>query len=282
MNIIERNKIINHDDFLPNAVNLNSKYGLSQQVLYCSKCVISNQRPSSIVEFKSQPDQKKTTIFFDENQVCDACKVSELKKTIDWLSRREELEELCAKHRSNGNKYDCIVPGSGGKDSFYAAHILKYELNMTPLTVTWAPHLYTDWGWKNHQSWVGAGFDNILISPNKKTHRLLTRLSTELLLHPFQPFVIGQKSIASKIADQHNVELIFYGENEAEYGNPAASFNKAFRDNSFSSSNEEDELSFGGVTVRDLVGNFGLTKSDLSYYLPQRIENIVSKNIQTH
>ena len=24
--------------------------------------------------------------------------------------------------------YDCLVPGSGGKDSFYASHILKQNL----------------------------------------------------------------------------------------------------------------------------------------------------------
>ena len=35
--------------------------------------------------------------------------------------------KLLDKHRSNNNNYDCIVPGSGGKDSCYAAHILKFK-----------------------------------------------------------------------------------------------------------------------------------------------------------
>ena len=40
------------------------------------------------------------------------------------------------------------MPGSGGKDSIYASHILKYKYKMNPLTVTWSPHIYTDIGKK--------------------------------------------------------------------------------------------------------------------------------------
>ena len=57
---------------------------------------------------------------------------------------------------------------------------------MNPLTVTWAPHIYTDWGWRNFKRWIHSGMDNYLMTPNGKVHRLLTRLSTELLFHPFQ------------------------------------------------------------------------------------------------
>jgi len=57
-------------------------------------------------------------------------------------------------------------------DTETMAHLLKYEYGMHPLTCTWAPHIYTDWGWKNHQSWIHAGFDNILFTPNGKIHRL--------------------------------------------------------------------------------------------------------------
>ena len=67
---------------------------------------------------------------------------------IDWVSREKELAELCNKYRKNNGEYDCIVGGSGGKDSVFQSHILKYKYKMNPLTVTWAPHLYTDIGWK--------------------------------------------------------------------------------------------------------------------------------------
>ena len=78
---------------------------------------------------------------------------------------------LLDKHRSKDGSYDCLVPGSGGKDSVYAAHVLKYKYKMNPLTVTWAPHLYTDVGWRNMQAWIHTGgFDNYLFTPNGRVH----------------------------------------------------------------------------------------------------------------
>ena len=60
----------------------------------------------------------------------------------------------------------------------------------------------------------------ICMTPNGRVHRLLTRLAVENLFHPFQPFIFGQKSLAPKMALLHDIPLVFYGENEAEYGNP--------------------------------------------------------------
>jgi tRNA(Ile)-lysidine synthase TilS/MesJ len=71
--------------------------------------------------------------------------------SIDWKAREHELEQLLERHRSNDGSYDVIVPSSGGKDSGYVAHLLKERYGMHPLTVTWAPHIYTDIGWKNLQ-----------------------------------------------------------------------------------------------------------------------------------
>ena len=40
---------------------------------------------------------------------------------------------------------------------------------MNPLTITWSPHMYTDIGWENFQSWLHkGGFDNYLYTPNPK------------------------------------------------------------------------------------------------------------------
>ena len=66
---------------------------------------------------------------------------------------------------------------------------------MNPLTVTWAPHLFTEIGWKNLQSWINSGFDNFLHTPNGRVHRKLTKLAFENIYHPFQSFIIGQKLI---------------------------------------------------------------------------------------
>src|SRR3989344_579165 len=253
---------------------LEAKYGLPHEVKFCKVCVISNQRPNSTVEFNHTKNSKKETINIDENGVCDACKVTELKKAVDWSSREKELLELCKQYKRNDGYYDCISAGSGGKDSFYAAHQLKYKYGMNPLTITWAPHLYTEWGWKNFQSWIGAGFDNYLHTPNSRVHRLLTRLAVENLFHPFQPFIIGQKSFVPKMAVLLNIPLVFYGENEAEHGNPKGDSETPKRDWKYFSVEDKSKIFIGGASIADLKHNYGITDSDLIPYMPANPEDL--------
>jgi N-acetyl sugar amidotransferase len=258
-------------------------YGLPAQVRYCRTCVISNQRPNSAVEYNHTKESKKETIHFGEDGICDACRFTERKRhEIDWKDRDKQLRELCDKFRKYDGSYDCIVPGSGGKDSFYASHILKTEYGMHPLTVTWAPHVYTDWGWKNFQSWIHAGHDNYLMTPNGRVHRLLTRLSTELLFHPFQAFMFGQKSLAPKMALLFNIPLVFYGENEAEYGNPISDTENAKRDWSYFTAEDQTKIYLGGVSVEELKSDFGLDQNDLQPYLPADPNQIAEKKIEVH
>ena len=114
---------------------------------------MSNQRPNSYPEFFHQKSRKGAKYLnFDKDGICDACRVAEDKIKINWKKRENELKKLLNKHRSKNNNYDCLVPGSGGKDSVYASHILKYKYGMNPLTITWPPILYTDYGFKNINS----------------------------------------------------------------------------------------------------------------------------------
>ena len=104
---------------------------------------------------------------------------------------------------------------------------------MNPLTITFSPSMYTSWGYNNFKAWVDAGHDNYLVTPNTKVHRLLTRISLENILHPFQPFILGQKLLPPKIASAFNIKLVFYGENEAEYGNRIKENKSSKRDNKY-------------------------------------------------
>lgn len=262
---------------------LEAYYGLPRDVKFCQRCVMSNQRPNSCVEYSFTKETKKQVIHFDDDGVCDACRVAEQKATmIDWNQRHQELQELCNRYRREDGSYDCIVPGSGGKDSFYAAHMLKYKYNMHPLTVTWAPHIYTEWGFKNFQSWIHAGFDNYLFTPNGKVHRLLTRLALENLFHPFQPFIIGQKAFAPKMAALLNIPLVFYGENEAEYGNPKDDICSSQRHWSYFTIEDKSRIYLGGTSILDLINSYGLTENDLNPYLPVNADILEKQKIEVH
>ena len=263
--------------------NLEPLYGLPEEVKFCAKCVISNQRPNSAVEYKHSKDSKKATIHFDENGICDACNLTTQKNnSIDWIARDNELRELCDRHRRSDGRYDCVVPGSGGKDSFFAAHMLKYKYGMNPLTVTWAPNIYTEWGFRNFTKWIHAGFDNELYTPSGITHRILTRVAVERLFHPFQAFMFGQKALAPKVAAKYDIPLVFYGENEAEYGNPIGDMSSAQRDWSYFSDAKPGEIFLGGASLVELNENFGVSRKDLNPYFPGDPQVLSDKGVQVH
>ena len=179
---------------------------LPKVVKFCKKCVVSNQRPR---------------IVFDEEGVCNGCRHAEHKKRggIDWAARTEELKRVCDKHRRNDGWWDVVVPGSGGKDSAYVAHLLKHEYGMHPLCVTWAPFKYTDIGFENFINFVDSGFTTINTFANGKVHRKLARVALEEVGDNFLPWSWGVHSFVYHMAIKYGVKLVFYGElGELEYG----------------------------------------------------------------
>ena len=259
-----------------------SLYGLPEEINFCSNCTMSNQRPRSVVEFKNNGEEKKGISLNKITGVCEACEYSKTKDNINWKERERKLEELLNKYRKKSG-YDCIVPGSGGKDSAYAAHLLKYRYNMNPLTVTWAPHLYTHIGWENFTNWIHVGgFDNILFTPNGKVHRILTKLAFDKLLHPFQPFIIGQKIIGPLLSLKFNIPLIFYGENQAEYGNAIEeNENPKMNEDFFSGENDNyDDIILSGTPLKEILEKYNFKINDFNPYIPPRKEEIQKLDIQ--
>ena len=259
----------------------NSLFGMPSHVVFCKKCVISNQLPNSTVEFKSKNTKNKESIEIDKG-ICSACEYANKKNKINWNLREQKLKNLLNKHRKTIG-YDVVVPGSGGKDSAYTAHILKYKYGMNPLTVTWAPHLYTDIGWQNFTNWSHVGgLDNLLFTPNGKIHRKATELAFKNLGHPFQPFIIGQKLIAPKIAAKFNIPLIMYGENPAEYGNKIEENKDPKMDNSFFGSNDIRNIYLGGVSVKKMISKYKFNLNEFEPYIPLEKKEINQKKLEFH
>ena len=274
-----------------------AKYGLPEEIKFCKKCVMPNTRPSSSNEYKHTAAREHDFIKFDKEGVCSACRFNEAKENnqINWEEREKELLELLEKHRSSDGSYNVLVPGSGGKDSAYTAHILKYKYGMHPLTVTWSPHLYTDIGWKNFQNWIHiGGFDNYLFTPNGKIHRLITRNAFINLLHPFQPFILGQKTFAPKMAVKFNIPLIFYGDHPGEYGANISIHQKGFSSeigdkggssgfstNYLNPDEKREEIFLGGKSIAEHIKE-GVNYGDLKIYLPMDQRIIKENNIEFH
>lgn len=240
-------------------------YNLPNEVKYCKKCVISNQRPR---------------ITFDEHGVCSACNFADYKaKVVNWEQRESELKTLLDRFRRNDGRYDVIVPSSGGKDSALVAHMLKFKYNMNPLTVTWAPHVYTDIGFENHQNHIHIGdLANILVTPPGHTHRKLTKLAFENLGDPFLPFIFGQNNMPLQIAEKYDIPLIFYGENsEVEYGGSMKDAFVPTRDWKHKNTN----VLMSGMPPEKFLEH-GITEKDLYPYLAPSTDRLDSLGLEIH
>ena len=263
---------------------MKAKFNLPKKVIFCKMCLVSNQRPSSIPEFKHTVNRKNAKYLnINKVGVCDACLQNLNKKKIDWNKRERELRKLLNKHRKNNGEYDCIVPGSGGKDSAYQAHILKYKYNMNPLVMTWPPIMYTDYGLENYNNWIEkGGFDGIVIRPNGLVMKKLTKLCITNLMHPFQTFILGQKNLAPKIAAKFGINLVFYGENEAEYGNPIAENYNSLRKKSYFTMRNSKDIYLAGIKLKELISKYKFNFSDLNIFLPATLQEVKKTKLEIH
>ena len=258
-------------------------YGLPSKVIFCKKTLISNQRPQSEIEFKHNIKTKKKTLNIDKNGISDTWKYSRIKKKINYSLREKSLLKLLDKHRGKYGKYDCIVPGSGGKDSCYASYLLKYKYGMNPLTVTWPPILYTKYGYENFKNWLKVGgFDNISAKRNEDLAKYLTKQSILNLFHPFQSFMLGQKIFPIRIAIKLKIPLIFYGENEAEHGNSLADNSSSLRNKSFHTRKNMDKIFLGGLKINQILENSKFQLSDLNDYMPPTEQDIANFPMEVH
>ncbi|NLI78366.1 MAG: N-acetyl sugar amidotransferase [Candidatus Riflebacteria bacterium] len=245
--------------------NVRERYNLPEKVVFCKKCTISNQRPR---------------ITFDENGVCSACNFAEFKQSkIDWQARENELVAMLDRFRRKDGGYEVIVPTSGGKDSSYVAHQLKYRYGMNVLTVTWAPHLYTDIGFRNFQAMIHkGGLDNILGTPNGIIHRRMTKIAFDILGDPFQPFIYGQTNFPLRIAARFGIPLIMYGENgEVEYGGDMKNAFRPTRDYK----TDHVKHYFSGLAPQDL-SKYGISEKDLLPYFAPPNEELDKLKLEIH
>ena len=164
------------------------------------------------------PDTRPRVVF-DADGVCNACRNSQEKARIDWPARRREFLEYIDRYRARSGAYNCIVPWSGGKDSSYIAHRLKFEFGLNPLLVTFSPLLPSEIGSHNREEMLKLGFDHLMVRPNQKTARHLARRFFKERGNPKVAWDAGINSVPMQVAVNYRIPLIFYAEHgESEYG----------------------------------------------------------------
>jgi N-acetyl sugar amidotransferase len=166
---------------------------------YCSKCV--------------SPTSSAIPLNFDENQICSGCKTSEQSFDIDWESRRKRFEKLLEQYRSkNYSNYDCIIPVSGGKDSYYQIHLIK-EMNLNPLLVTYHGNNYTKEGMNNLLNMRNAfSADHIFYTPSIHVLKILNRIGMRMMGDMNWHAHSGIFTYPIREAVQKKVPLMIWGE----------------------------------------------------------------------
>lgn len=214
---------------------------------YCKRCIMPDTRP----------DQ-----YFNKEGICNACISFDFQKKIDWDNRKKELIKIINQKNLNKGKWNCVVPGSGGKDSTYQI-IRAKELGLNPVFVTASTCDLSEIGRKNLDNVKNMGFDVIEISNNSKVRTKINKITLELLGDISWPEHVSIFTAPVKFALAYEIPLILWGENpQTEYGGPDKSLNNSILDQKWM---EE----FGGLIgfrVSDLIENYGFKKHELEIY----------------
>lgn len=166
---------------------------------YCTKCVY--------------PSSSAVPLAFDDDGVCSGCRTASQRDSVDWDSRRKRFEKLISQYQSsNGKGYDCIIPVSGGKDSYFQIHIIKsYGLN--PLLVTYHGNNYTPTGMKNLLNMREAfGCDHIFFTPSIRVLKVMNRLGMLMMGDMNWHAHAGIFTYPIRVAVETKTPLMIWGE----------------------------------------------------------------------
>lgn len=160
------------------------------------------------------PISSAVPLAFDENGVCSGCRTSDQKDNIDWDQRKNIFEITIGQYRSkNKNNYDCIIPVSGGKDSYYQTHLMKNVYGFNPLLVTYNANNYTKTGLENIQNMREVfGCDHIFFTPAVETLIKLNRIGFKLMGDMNWHAHAGIFTYPIRVAAQMNIPLMIWGE----------------------------------------------------------------------
>jgi len=170
------------------------------QMRYCTKCVY--------------PASSAVPLAFGENGVCSGCRVHEQNKHINWNERAKILKKIIEKYKSKDNSnYDCLIPVSGGKDSYFQTYYITKILGLKPLLVTYDGNNYLEVGIRNRNRMREVfNVDHLIFGPSidvlKKLNKKCFMKMGDMNWHAH----CGIYTYPVQIAIKMNIPLIIWGE----------------------------------------------------------------------
>lgn len=166
---------------------------------YCKRCLYHEYHPLNLI--------------INEDGICSGCKIHEEKDTINWDDKKAELKSLLDAYKNtSGNNYDCIIPVSGGKDSYFIVDTIKNKMGMNPLLVTYNKQYNTATGIRNLAN-LRIKFDcdilTMTVDPIKV--KKITRSTLRRFGSIYWHCIAGQTVFPVQVAVKFKIPLIIWG-----------------------------------------------------------------------
>ncbi|MDG1143279.1 MAG: N-acetyl sugar amidotransferase [Burkholderiales bacterium] len=170
---------------------------------YCQKCVY----PFATVNLDID----------DDDGICSSCRAFERFDALSsdfWENRKEKFEQIINEHvKGNTSNYDCLIPVSGGKDSYYQAHIIAAKYGLKPLLMTYHGNNFLPEGDYNRDRMRHVfDADHIVWGPSVDVLKKLNRLGFKKLGDMNWQNHCGIFTAPISIATKFNIPLIIWGE----------------------------------------------------------------------
>lgn len=169
-------------------------------MIYCKRCLYPINHPYGLV--------------LDKQGVCAGCRVHEEKDTLDWRKRFAKLEDIVNTNAQKMGKkgFDCIIPVTGGGDSYFIVHTVKNVLGMNPLLVNYNSHYNTRVGIRNLSN-LATVFDCDVITSTASPTLLkkVTRYTMQKYGSMYWQALAGYQTFPVQMAVKFRIPLIIWG-----------------------------------------------------------------------
>ncbi len=165
----------------------------------CSRCLYTSYHPLHLT--------------FDDQGVCSGCRVHEEKDQLEWCERGKILQIILNNYRNHsGNNYDCIIPVSGARDSYFIVHTIKKVYGLNPLLVSYNKQYNTDVGVRNLAN-LRIRFDCDIMTKtvNPETVKKITRSTMRRFGSIYWHCLAGQTVYPVEVAVKFKIPLIIWG-----------------------------------------------------------------------
>jgi N-acetyl sugar amidotransferase len=218
----------------------------------CTRCLYTSNHPLNLT--------------FDEEGVCSGCRVHEEKDILNWNYQASKLAGILENYRSrSGKNYDCIIPVSGARDSYFIVHTIKNIFGMNPLLVTYNKHYNTAVGIRNIANLrIRFDCDIITLTVNPETVKSITRSTLRRFGSMYWHCIAGQTVFPIQIAAKFKIPLIIWGAHQGV--DQVGMF--SHRDEVEMTRKYRKEHDLMGFEAEDLIDDFdNISKSDVMPFL---------------